>query len=138
VVAGVVAFVGLLVFDADATYLFDGLTSRALPFVILSAVCGIGSLILLVRGGDHHARILSAGAVASVVVAWGVAQWPYILPTLLEVSVAAAPSGTLQAVLVVTALAVVIILPSLVFLYVLDQKGILPEEGVDVPSTASL
>ena len=37
VVAGVVAFVGIFVLRADATYLFDGLTSRALPLVILSA-----------------------------------------------------------------------------------------------------
>ena len=40
VVAGVVAFVGIFVLRADARYVFDGLTSRALPFVILSAVCG--------------------------------------------------------------------------------------------------
>jgi cytochrome d ubiquinol oxidase subunit II len=131
VVAGVVAFVGILVFDADASYLFDGLTSRALPLVILSGLCGIGSLILLLRDAEHGARVLSAGAVASVVVAWGVAQWPYILPTSLKVSAAAAPTGTLQMVLAVFGLAAVIILPSLAMLYHLDQKGLLPEEGVD-------
>ena len=42
VVAGVVAFVGLFVLRADAAYLYDGLTSRALPLVILSALCGAG------------------------------------------------------------------------------------------------
>jgi cytochrome d ubiquinol oxidase subunit II len=137
VVAGVVAFVGLLVFRSDATYLYDGLTSRALPLVIISALCGVGSLILLVRGKQHGARILSAGAVASVVVAWGVAQWPYMLPTSLKVSAAASPSGTLQAVLVVAGLALVIVVPAFVLLYVLDQKGILPEEGAESPSATS-
>ena len=34
VVAGVVAFVGIFVLHDDAPYLFDGLTSRALPVVI--------------------------------------------------------------------------------------------------------
>ena len=34
---------------SDAEYLFDGLTSRALPLVIVSAVCGAGSLVLLLR-----------------------------------------------------------------------------------------
>ena len=34
IVAGVVAFTGLLVFHSDAKYLYDGLTSRALPLVI--------------------------------------------------------------------------------------------------------
>ena len=131
VVAGFVAFIGIIVFDSDATYLFDGLTSRALPLVILSGICGIGSLVLLVRDADHDARLLSAGAVASVVVGWGVAQWPYILPTSLKVSAAAAPSGTLQIVLAVFVAAAVIILPSLGLLYVLDQKSLLPGEGVD-------
>ena len=130
VVAGGVAFVGILVFHSDSTYLFDGLTSRALPLVILSGLCGIGSLVLLARDADRGARLLSVGAVASVVVGWGVAQWPYILPTSLKVSQAAAPSGTLQAVLVVFALAAVIILPSLALLYTLDQKSLLPDEGV--------
>src|SRR6185503_7194621 len=49
VVAGVVAFVGIFVLRADARYVFDGLTARALPFVVLSAVCGVTSLALLVR-----------------------------------------------------------------------------------------
>ena len=135
VVAGIVAFAGIIVFDSDATYLFDGLTSRALPLVIISGLCGIGSLILLVRDADHGARVLSAGAVAAVVVGWGVAQWPYLLPTSLKVSQAAAPSGTLQMVLAIFGIAAVIILPSLALLYHLDQKGLLPGEGIESPSS---
>ena len=34
---------------ADSRYVFDGFTSRALPLVVLSAVCGVGSLVLLAR-----------------------------------------------------------------------------------------
>lgn len=131
VAAGVIAAVGIVVFYADARYLFDGLVSRALPLVILSGLCGIGSLVLLVRRANHGARLLSVGAVASVVVGWGVAQWPYLLPESLKVDQAAAPEGTLGAVLVVFALAAVIILPSLALLYVLDQKSLLPGEGVE-------
>ena len=48
---GVVAFAGIFVLHADAEYLFDNLlTGRGLPLVILSALCGIGSLVLLLRG----------------------------------------------------------------------------------------
>jgi cytochrome d ubiquinol oxidase subunit II len=130
VVAGAVAFVGIFVLHADATYVFHGLTSRALPLVILSGLCGISSLVLLVRGATRGARVLSAGAVASVIGAWGVAQWPYLLPTSLKVSAAAAPSGTLTAVLVVFGVAAVTIVPAIGFLYVLDQKSLLPGEGV--------
>ena len=47
--AGLVAVVGIFVLSNDADYLFDGLTSRALPLVILSAVCGLAALVLLAR-----------------------------------------------------------------------------------------
>jgi cytochrome d ubiquinol oxidase subunit II len=131
VAAGVVAFVGIFVLHADATYVFHGLASRGLPLVILSAVCGIASLMLLIRNTHRGARILAMGAVASVVVGWGVAQWDYILPTTLTVADAAAPSGTLQAILAATVLFVLVVVPGFALLYVLDQKSLLPGEGVD-------
>ena len=137
VVAGVVAVVGIFVLRADSRYVFDGLTSRALPLAVLSALCGVGSLALLLRQSPRGARLLAAGAVASVVWAWGVAQWPYILPTSLKVSAAAAPSATLTTLLVVFGVAAVVIVPSIAFLYVLDQRNLLPEEGTDSRPAAS-
>jgi cytochrome d ubiquinol oxidase subunit II len=131
VIAGIVAFAGIFVLRADARYIFDGLTARALPFVILSAVCGTASLVLLLRDATRGARALAIAAVASIVVSWGVAQWPYILPTSLEVSDAAAPSGTLATLIVATVLLLVIVVPGFSLLYVLDQKSLLPEEGTD-------
>jgi cytochrome d ubiquinol oxidase subunit II len=131
VVAGVVAAVGIFVLRADASYVFHGLTSRALPLVIVSTVCGAASLLLLVRGARRGARELAALAVATLVSAWGVAQWNYILPETLTVSQAAAPSGTIAAVLVATAIAVVLIGPAFVLLFVLDQRSMLPGDGVE-------
>jgi cytochrome d ubiquinol oxidase subunit II len=64
-------------------------------------------------------------------IAWGDAQWPYILPESLTFAAAAAPSGTLTAVLIVVVLAALIVVPGFLLLFVLDQKGLLPEEGVD-------
>jgi cytochrome d ubiquinol oxidase subunit II len=131
VVAGIVALAGIFVLRADARYVFDGLTARALPFVILSAAAGTASLVLLLRGAARGARVLAVAAVAAVVISWGVAQWPYILPTSLEVSDAAAPSGTLATLIVATVLLVLIVVPGFSLLYVLDQKSLLPEEGTD-------
>jgi len=131
VVAGVVAFAGVFVLYADASYLFHGLTSRALPLVIVSALCGLGSLWMLARGAYRFARPLAIGAVAAVVVGWGVAQWPYVLPETLKVAQAAAPTATLASVLVVFAAAAVLILPSLGLLYVLDQRSVLQEPPAD-------
>ncbi len=76
-------------------------------------------------------------AVAGMVGSWGVAQSPYLLPETLTVSAAAAPSGTLTALIVTVALAVVIVAPGFVLLYVLASRHLLPEEGVaDVGDTA--
>ena len=121
----------------DAPYLFEGLTSRALPVVILSALCGAGSLVLLLRRSHRWARGArrrrgrddrrSGG---------GSAQWDYVLPTSLTVAQAAAPSGTITAVLVATALAVVLLGPSFVLLYTLDQRSLLPAEGVSDQASA--
>jgi cytochrome d ubiquinol oxidase subunit II len=129
IVAGVVALAGIFVLHADARYLFEGLTSRGLALVILSAVCGLGSLWLLLRDVPRFARILAVVAVASIIGGWGVGQWPYILPTSLKIADAAAPSGTLAAVLVVFLLAAALILPSLALLFVLDQRSLLASEG---------
>jgi cytochrome d ubiquinol oxidase subunit II len=136
VVAGTVAFAGIFVLHADAEYVFDGLASRGLPLVIASAGCGIGSLVLLLRNAVRGARVLAVGAVTTVVWGWGVAQWPYLLPESLKVSQAAAPSGTLAAVLVVFGIAAVTIVPSLALLYALDQKSLLPGEGMEAPPGA--
>jgi cytochrome bd ubiquinol oxidase subunit II len=129
--AGVDAFVGIFVVRDDARYIVDGLTARALPSVILSAVCGTASLVLLVRDAARAACVLAIVAVASNVAGWGVAQWPYILPTSLTVSDAAAPSGTLTTLIVATVLLLLIVIPGFTLLYTLDQKSVLPEESVD-------
>ena len=61
VAAGVVAVVGIFVLSHDAEYLFDGLTSRALPLVILSAVSGLAALVLVTRAIRRGARLAAVG-----------------------------------------------------------------------------
>jgi cytochrome d ubiquinol oxidase subunit II len=102
--------------------------------VILSAVSGLAALVLVTRAIRRGARLAAVGAVVGVLLAWGVAQWDYLLPESLTVSAAAAPSGTITAVLVATGLAAVLIVPAFVLLYVLDQKSLLPEESMPEPA----
>jgi cytochrome bd ubiquinol oxidase subunit II len=130
-IVGVIGFIGIFVLRADARYLFDGLVSRGLPLVILSVVCGVGALVLLVRNAGRGARVLAILAVASIIIGWGVAQWPYLLPASLTFSAAASPSGTLAAVLAVVVLAAIIVVPGFALLFVLHEKDLLPEEGVE-------
>jgi cytochrome d ubiquinol oxidase subunit II len=130
VVTGVLAVVGLFVLRGDARYVFDGLTSRALPLVALSALAGAGAFLLLRGKPRRGARVAALVASGALVLAWGLAQWDYLLPETLTVSQAAAPTGTITAVLLVAALAVLFIAPAFALLYTLDQKSLLPDEGV--------
>jgi cytochrome d ubiquinol oxidase subunit II len=123
VVAGAVAFAGIFVLRDDAPRLFHHLTGVALPLVVISGLSGLGALTLLGRGVARAGRYLAAVAVAAVIGGWGVAQYPYLLGTHLTVSADAAPDATLEAVVVVFLVAAVTCVPSLVYLYLLEQRG---------------
>jgi cytochrome d ubiquinol oxidase subunit II len=127
--AGAVALAGIFVLRADARYIYDGLTHEGLPLVILSAICGLGALVLLWQGVRRGVRPLAVGAVVAVIWGWGAAQYPYLLPKSLKISAGAAASGTLTAVLIVFAVAVVVVLPALGLLYTLGQRSVLEEEA---------
>ena len=131
VVAGVVAVVGLFVVRSDAEYIFDGLTSRALPLVLVSGDCGACRARTASGPATSRGRVAAVVAAGALVLGWGVAQWDYLLPETLTVSQAGAPAGTITAVLVAAVLAAVLIVPAFALLYILDQKSLLPEEGVE-------
>jgi cytochrome d ubiquinol oxidase subunit II len=126
-VAGVVAVLGILALHADARYVYAGLTGKALPLVIISALCGCAVLVLLHRAATRGARVLAAGAVTALVWGWGIAQHPYLLPKVLTIDQAAAPHATLTAVLIVFGAAVVLVLPSIGLLFTLVQRSMVEE-----------
>ncbi|HYY73736.1 MAG TPA: cytochrome d ubiquinol oxidase subunit II, partial [Solirubrobacterales bacterium] len=134
-VAGAIALAAILVYRADARFIYDGLTSEGLPLVIASALCGLGALALLARGQRRGTRALAVGAVVAVIWGWGVAQYPYLLPQDLTIQEGAGASGTLTAVLIVFGVAVVVVLPALAFLYALSQRSLLEGEG-EAPRSA--
>jgi cytochrome d ubiquinol oxidase subunit II len=123
VVAGALAIGGLLVLRTDAPRLFDDLLGSGLPFVLASVVAGSVSLLLCVIADARWTRGFAVAAVAAVVLGWGVAQYPLLLPPDLTIAAAAAPVGTLQALLVVALAAVVIIVPSIGWLFWLQQQS---------------
>ncbi len=126
--AGAAAAFGLVELHSEARYVFDRLTDQGLPLVVLSALCGLALLAVLLRGGRRPLRPLAAGAVVAVIWGWGVAQFPYLLPTSLRIDQAAAPAPTLDIVFVVFAVAAVLVLPSLGLLYTLSQRDLLEGE----------
>jgi cytochrome bd ubiquinol oxidase subunit II len=121
--AGGLSIAGLVVLRADAPNLYAGLTGRALPLVAASVVFGTANLVLLARGAARGIRIGAAAAVTAIVWAWGVAQLPAILPGSLTIDAAAAPTGTLDALIVISIAAAVTIGPSLAILFVLCGRS---------------
>jgi cytochrome bd ubiquinol oxidase subunit II len=127
--AGAIALAGILVYRAEARFVYDGLTSEGVPLVIVSAACGLAVLTLLWRGAPRGTRPLAVGAVAAVIWGWGAAQYPYLLPETLTIEDGAAADATLTAVLIVFGIAVVVVLPALAFLYTLAQRSMLDGEA---------
>jgi cytochrome d ubiquinol oxidase subunit II len=126
-VTGAVAIVGIIALHADASYVYGRLTDQGLPFLILSALCGVAVMVLLARGARRGARALAVSAVLAVVWGWGVAQYPYLLPTKLTIAQAAAPGDTLTILLVVFGIAVVLVLPAIGLLFTLAQRNLVSE-----------
>jgi len=129
--AGALAVAGIGVLRVDAPILADELARSGWPLVLASVVLGTAALVLLRRDAPRGTRVLAVGAVVAIVWGWGVAQYPDILPGSLSLADAAAPAGSLEALLVVFVVAAVVIAPSLALLYVLDQRSRLVSHGLD-------
>lgn len=121
-VTGALVVAALVPFRYDAPTLSDGLLGRALPLVVASVFAGIATLVLLYRRHYSAARVSAVMAVASVVVGWGVAQYPWILTDQVRIESAAGAPATLRGLLVVASLAVVLVVPALGYLYWLTQS----------------
>ncbi|MCX4642410.1 MULTISPECIES: cytochrome d ubiquinol oxidase subunit II [unclassified Streptomyces] len=133
----VLALIGLPVTHDDARYVWDGLTGGpGLLLIILAAVCGLATVLLVWRRSYDWSRYTSVASVALVVGAWGFAQRPYVLPTSLTVAEAAGADHTLRWLMIVTAIAILLVGPALVLLYRLDTMGEL-EELTDADTRAA-
>ncbi len=127
VVTGLVAMGGIVVLERDAPTLTAGLTGRGLVFVLLSAVGGVGTIWLLLRRHFRKARWTAAVSVASVVLGWGVGQYPWLLVDQVTLADGASNDATLWAVVVGFGLAVALVGPALVALLVLVDRGMLSD-----------
>ncbi|MGV9360123.1 cytochrome d ubiquinol oxidase subunit II [Amycolatopsis sp. NPDC003731] len=125
---GVIAAAGIPVLATDAPRLFDGLTHRGLPVVILSAVSGAVSLVLLLRRRYLAVRITAALAVGTLLWGWAVGQYPYLLEPDVTIAEGAATPAVLSATLAVLGAGALVLVPSLWWLFSLFQRpaGIRP------------
>ncbi len=132
-VAGIAAVVGLAVLHSDAHRLYHGLVAGdGLPALIVSALAGIGTVVLVWVERFEAARYTAAVAVAAIVAGWALAQSPEILPGL-TVRQAAAPHDTQVTVLVAIVAGAAILAPSLVTLFRLTLGRFASGESAEDP-----
>ena len=130
---GAVGLVGIFVLRADAPLLFDGLVGRALPVLVVSVVAGLASIVLLVVRRYGLARITSSVAVATILIGWAVAQYPYLLLPYLTIEDAAGSRATLVAMTVVLVLGSLVLVPALVYMFVLFSRPPRPDAAEPEP-----
>ncbi len=141
IVAGALSLAGLFELRTSERAVYDHLTGRALPLVVVAGVCGLAVLVLVSAGRIAPVRVvalvrvIAALGVAAVVWGWGVAQYPVLLPgTSVTLTDAGAPDATLVAIVVLFIAAAILVGPSFGLLYALQGRRLL---GADEHETAS-
>jgi len=119
VAMGFVALAAIWPLSRDAPTLFEGLTGRGLGAVAASGIGGVASLWLLLKGRLREARIGAAVAVGSVVLGWGLAQYPWLLVDEITIADAAGARGALVGLIIASGVATVLVIPPLIYLFVL-------------------
>jgi cytochrome d ubiquinol oxidase subunit II len=126
VIAGALSLGTLAELSSSNRALYDRLTGRALPLVILAGLCGLVVVAQLTVNRRTGVRVVAALGVAAVIWGWGVAQYPVLLPgTTVTLSNAGAPESTLVGVIVVFVGAAVLIGPSFALLYTMQGRRLL-------------
>ncbi|MFE5483934.1 cytochrome d ubiquinol oxidase subunit II [Streptomyces sp. NPDC056527] len=124
----VLAVITGFVTHEDSPHIWQGLThGLGLLFVVLAGVAALATAWLLLRTPSAWLRVAAVGVVASAVIAWGMAQRPYLVPTSLTVADAAGAPATLTWLAIVTLVALVLVMPAVFLLYWLDSHGELEE-----------
>ncbi len=126
----VTAFGALLLAPRHAPLMGAGLlgSSWSLPFHVATGAAAVAVLAALWGRRYHLARMAVGAQVSLIIWGWALAQYPLLVPPDLSVDGAAAPPVTLRLVLVTLGLGVVVLVPSLVYLFRVFKAG--PSDSV--------
>ena len=100
----------------DAPYVWHGLTTRALPFALAGVLIGALTAAALLLNHYRTARLLVGGEVLMILLAWGIAQFPYFIVPDLSVESTASPPQVQLTVLITALLGLAFVLPAYFFL----------------------
>ncbi len=121
---------GLILSPSEAAFLWHGMLDKAIPLVIVTMLVGVAAAAALWFRRYTWARVLIVAEVAFLLLSWGVSQYPYIIPPDVTAANASSPLETQQFLLVGIIIALIIVLPSLWFLfYVFKLKKVTTGAG---------
>jgi cytochrome bd ubiquinol oxidase subunit II len=131
-IAGIVALAcGIaagIALHADQPEMFHRLIHRSWALLAVGVLALAATFVMSARGIARGLRVVAALGVAALVWSWAVAQYPYLLPFKLTISAGAGANITMKWLLGWFVVALVTVIPLIVFLYVLDQRGDLGED----------
>jgi len=120
------SLVTLLVIAAESPEVFRGMVAGlGLPSALAAVLAVLAVAVLMWRRVYRWYRALTVIGVGSFVFAWAFGQAPYMLPGRLTIQQAAGAPEIEGLLLVITAVALVLVIPSLLLLYTLDQRSAL-------------
>lgn len=114
----------LAIFEAPT--LWHGLIGKALPLSVAAVVIGLATAVALLRHTDPLARVLVAAETVCILLAWGVAQWPYLIVPDVTITTAASPTTVLGPLLIVSVLGLAVLLPALWYLFAVVKRQARP------------
>ena len=121
ILVGILALAAIAVVHSDANQLYQHLTHRGVALIVVSIAMGVLSLLLLTRRQYIAVRASAALAVTALLWGWAIAQYPQLLPGL-NLDQAAAPHATLQATAITAAIGLILLAPSLAWLFIFFQR----------------
>lgn len=116
---GAVAWGVLILSQKEAPLVYQRLTLHiwSWPLHLVTAIFSIGALAALILNRLKVARVLAVLQALAIMMGLGMAQYPYLVTPDLTLQNSAAPAGSLQTLLVVTAIGLGLIVPAFGYLY---------------------
>lgn len=119
VILGAFSALGLAIVANYTPNLWAGFRSSSLPLVAISAASGLISMVCVWKARFQVAAGAAALTVACVILGWGVAQYPLIIPPAIDMQSSKGPDSVLWAMIIAIAAGAVVLIPALGWLFYL-------------------
>ncbi len=108
---------GLLLAPSESPLLWHNLLYGAWPVIAIAMIIGLVTAVALFTRRYRIARVLIVMMTAFILGAWGLAQYPYVIPPSYTIQNSANASNVIIAVLIGFVCGLVILIPSLYYLF---------------------